>query len=73
MNFYGSPAMAMIVVRQHQADLRASFPRRLPRPFIFPRPKPTRGGVTAVPELSDVAVPQPIAPQRDSQPDTTAA
>jgi hypothetical protein len=73
MNYYGSPAMAMTIVRQKQADLRASFPRRLPRPFNFPRPKPAQGGVTAVPELSDVAVPQPIAPQRDRQPDTTAA
>ena len=65
--------MALIVARQRQADIRAAFPRRLPRPFNFRRPKPTYGGVTAVPQLSDVAAPEPIAPQRDSQPDTTAA
>jgi hypothetical protein len=73
MNFYGSPAIAMTIVRQHQADVRAAFPRRLPCPFSFPRPKPAYGGVTAVPELPDVAVPLPIAPQHESQPDTTAA
>jgi hypothetical protein len=66
MNFYTDPSTALTIARQHQADVRAAFPRRLPMPFLYPRPKKTYGGVTAVPALSDVAIPEPRAPQRDS-------
>jgi hypothetical protein len=69
MNLHMDPTTALKIARQHQADVRAAFPRRLPRPFLYPRPKKTYGGVTAVPALPDVAVPQPREPERD----TTAA
>jgi hypothetical protein len=69
MNLFADPRTALTIARQHQADVRAAFPRRLPLPFLYPRPKKTYGGVTAVPALPDVAVPQPREPERD----TTAA
>ncbi|HEY3016377.1 MAG TPA: hypothetical protein VGJ41_14770 [Nocardioides sp.] len=56
MNFFTDPSTALTTARYHQADVRAAFPRRLPRPVLWPRPKRQYGGITAVPAVS---VPQP--------------
>jgi len=56
MNLFHDTNTALAIARYHQDDVRASFPRRLPRPVVWPRPKRSYGGITAVPALP---VPEP--------------
>jgi len=64
MNLLSDTNTALSTARYHQADVRAAFPRRLPRPVLWPRPKRSYGGVTAVPALP---VSQPVADREPVQ------
>jgi len=73
MNLFTDPRSALTIARQHQADVRAAFPRRLPRPTFVIRPKPHFGGVTAVPAIPDGTVAEGTVPAPRSHRRQTAA
>jgi hypothetical protein len=66
------PTMARALTEYRQAELRASYPRKLRRRVVDAVRRPATPGATAVPRLPEVQVPAPRQ-QTGSQTDAPTA
>jgi hypothetical protein len=62
------PHVALTLAKYKQAQVRASFPRKPARRFLAPVRRTAQPGVTAVPSVGPVRVPEPRRTAVDAVP-----